>query len=822
METLLQDLKYAVRMFLKNPGFAAVAVLTLALGIGASCAVFSVVNGVLLKPLPYREAHRIVMLWRRAPIASNFGIEAFPWGKLDFRFLLEHAQKSFQDLAAFKGDTFNLTGAGEPVRLDGIRAYAGFFPALGVSPVLGRAFTPEEDRPGQEREVILSHRLWQERFGGDRAILGRAIELNGEAYTVIGVMPAGFAFPRAEEMPAFMDLPREAQLWVPLDLPDEPRGPSDLAVMARLRPGVTPSQAQAELDAFARWEEEQFPQGKGWFDSSIKPLALQVAGDTRRPLLLLLGAVGVVLLISCANVANLLLARSFARGREFALRSALGARQWRLARQLLTESILLSLLGGSAGLLLGEAAVRVVKTFGPLGIPRLDEVALDLRVFGFTLAIALVTGVLFGLAPALSATRRNLSGAIQETGQRSGGSLAASRLRHSLLVSEVALALVLVIASGLLVRTLFNMLRTNAGFDSTRVLTFQLSLPGATYTDTERMAQLYTRVLQNLQNLPGVQAAGLVSEVPMGGEPDSTVIRIPGHVETNENERPYANYLFASPGYFSAVGTPLLRGRDFRPSDTLDAEHVVIINAAMARKYWPNEDPTGKQVGVKAARWPVRTIIGVIADVKHLSLREEPAPEMYVPYTQNEIHIWPSMQTMQVALRAQGDPLALAGSARAAVRAIDPSLPLARVASLESLVEESTARTRFATLLVAGFGVLALILATVGIYGVISYGVAQRTHEIGIRMALGAQPRSVFAMVMGQGARLAGVGIVLGFLAAAAVTRLMATLLFGVQPTDPVTFAAVAVLLLVVTLLACYVPARRATRVDPIIALRYD
>jgi predicted permease len=822
LDTLLADARFALRMLRKNPGFTAVAVLTLALGIGATTAVFSVVNAILLKPLPYPNSDKIVMLWWKAPISSaQFDADRFPWGKRDFLHVSQ-SSKAFQSLGAFKSDFFNFAGSGEPVRLDGLRASAGFFAALGVVPALGRTFTPEEDQPGREFEVILSAQLWRDRFGADPGILGRAITLNSASYTVVGVMPRGFSFPHAEEMPAVLSFPPRIQLWVPLDIPAAPRGPQDLAVIGRLNPGVARAQATAELRLYGDRMEKDFPGTGAWYNPNLVPLAQQVVGDTRRPLLLILAAVGVVLLIASSNVVSLLLTRSLGRKREFTLRSALGAGRRRLIRQLLTESLLLAVIGGVAGILLAEAELYSVRIFGPSNIPRLHDVALDPRVFIFAIAITLAAGILSGLAPALASSRQNLVESLKESGQRSGSGAAHSKLRNALLVSEVALALVLEISAMLLVRTFHRMLEADAGFNPTRVLTFQLSLPNAKYKETDRMAELYQKALRALQSLPGVQAAGLVSEVPMGGSTDSTVIRVPDHPHANDKDHPYANYSFASPGYFSAIGTPLLRGRDFGDTDTTGSMLVTIINSAMAQKYWPGQDPIGRQVGVEDTRWATRTVIGIVADMKHNSLRDEPVPEMYVPYTQNEIKIWPSMQTMQVALRTKADPAALTASVREALRSVDADLPVANVATLAALIDDSMAQPRFSLFLMGSFGGLALALAMIGMYGVISYSVQQRTQEIGIRMALGASRGALLRMVLGLGAQLAAVGIAIGLLVSRMVTRTMESFLYQVRPTDPLTFATVSIALMCVALAACYIPARRAMRVDPMTALRYE
>jgi putative ABC transport system permease protein len=819
LETLSQDVRFGLRMLRKSPGFTAVAVLTLALGIGATTAVFSLVSAILLKPLPFPNPDQIVLPELVSPPGVNLGSDYFPWSQTQFRFLAQDSHP-FQAVAAFQNDSFNLTGTDVPSFLDGFRVSAEFFPALGISPALGRGFTAEEDRPGHEYEVVLSDRMWREYFGANRAILGKAVRLNGYAYTVVGVMPAGFVFPRAEELPSSFNFPREAQLWVPLAIPEAPKnGPSELAVIARVKPGLTIQQAQAGMDLVTKHAEAKDPQWKGWFNSRVVPLTRQVVGDTERPLQLILAAVGIVLLIACSNIANLLLTRSFGRRREFTLRTALGAGRARLIRQLLTESLLIAVSAGAISILLANAGIYFVKTFGPADLPRLREVTLDLPVFAFALCVSLATGILFGLAPAIGATRENLADSLKEGSQRSGLSPTSPRLRNALLVSQVALALVLVISAGLLTRTFFHLLGANGGFNPDRVLTFQLPLPALKYVDQDHIVVFYQNALGRLRSVPGVQSAGIGETVPMGGEGESTVIRMPDHPAATQKELPFANYTIISPGYLSAVGTPVLRGRDFVEADTADSMPVALVNVAMEKKYWPGQSALGKQVGPGSARFPLLTIVGVVPDVKHISFREETAPEMYVVYTQRQ---WPSMLNLRVALRTKADPASMTASVREAIHSIDPDLPLAKVATLTTLVDDSLSQPRFAMLLLASFGVLALLLASTGMYGVISYSVAQRTQEIGIRMALGAERRNVFGMVLSQGARLAGLGIALGLVAALGVTRLMASFLYGVQPADPLTFAIVSLLLVGTALLACYLPARGATRVDPLVALRHE
>jgi predicted permease len=824
-DTLWREVRESARALRRQPGFALIATCTLALGIGASAAVFSVVHGILLKPLDdlYPDASRIAMLWRTWPISSDVAGDELPWELLSLDALTTSA-RSFEAIGAFKAAMVNLTGVGDPERLDGTLVSRGFFPALGVRPRLGRVFTAEEDSPGGPRVAVVSDAFYRERLGSDPAAVGREIALDGEKYTVVGVMPPGFDFPRGEEMPNALAFPRRPRVWLPLALPPPARGPSELAVVARLRPEASLANAQAELDLLEKRLDREIPEGKGWWGSRVKPLPLQAAGDTRRPLWLMFGAVCAVLLIASANVASLVLTRSLARAHDLNLRRALGASRGRLALRSLVDSSLLAGVGGLLGLAIARGCLRLLAAYGPANVPRLRDVSLDGSVLLFALGVTTVAAVLVGLIPAVAAAGGRLFEALKSGGRRGAGhGRGAQRLQDAILIGEIALALVLVIATGLLARTLVQMLRSERGFDAQNVLTFQLTLPASRYPDPDTMAIAYDRALGAIRALPGVRSAGLVSAVPMGGAPDSTAIRIPGRpVGSDPQEQPFANYSFASPAYFAAIGARLRVGREFLDTDGPTSAPVAIINEAMAAKYFPGVDPLGRQVGVLTRKWPVRTIVGVVEDVKHYSLKEVPAPEMYVPYAQNEIKTWPSMRTLQAAVRADVSSEALLDGVRRALKSVDADLPVARASTLMRLVDDATAPARFSVLLLAAFGGLAFVLATVGMYGVVSYSVVQRSREIGVRMALGARRGQVFAMVVGQGSRLAAAGIVLGVLAALATTRLLGGLLYGVAPTDPLTFAAVAALLMAVAILACVIPARRATRVDPLIALRGD
>jgi len=821
LEQCMLDARYAVRVLRKNPGFTVVAALTLALGIGASTAAFSLVDAVLLRPLPYANGARVMMVWGEAPPGSFYSNFDMPFSAPQFQ-MIARTETVFSNFGVFRKKTFNLTGAAEPELREGVEVSGGFFATLGGSPQLGRSITAEDDQRGHERVAVLSDWLWRTRYHGDRGIVGRSVDVNGYPYTVIGVMPTSFVFPDAAGMPPGMDVPRRTAMWVPMALPPGALGSNDMGLIAELKPGVSTAQLNDDLVRFQQRWVERYPQAKGYWMRPV-PLTAQAVTETRRPLLLWMGAVLVVLLIACSNVAGLTLNRSVGRRREFTLRGALGARRGRLVGQMVIENLLLAMVGGGPGLLVASASVWAVRHFGPATLPHLQEARVNLIVAGFALAVTLATGLLFGLAPALGATRTNLVEALKDGGQRNVGSATAPRIRNGLLVLQVALALVLVVAAGLLLRTFYSMLRAKAGFDATRVVTFELPLPAsAQYADTGRMAQVYGEVLERVQAIPGVQAAGFASVVPMGGETDSTIIRIPGRPPILQSEAPGANYQFVSPGFFRAMGTPLEEGRDIAASDILTSQRVTVINRTMADEYWPGQDAVGKQVGVGMVRIPLRMIIGVVADTKQASLREPPSPEMYVPYTQNEIKTWPSMQTMQYALRLRGDAGGIAAQVRKAVDGVDPDLPVAQFAELRTMVDASMTADRFALLLLSGFGLLALILASVGMYGVISYTVLQRTAEIAVRMALGAGRGQILAMVLRQGGALALAGIGIGLAAAWMTTRLMAGFLYGVRAADPATFGAVALLLMGVALAACWVPARRAMRVDPMAALRCE
>ena len=817
---LAQDLRFGVRVLRKSPAFTATAIALLALGIGATTAVFSLVDAVLLKPLPFPQPQQIVMPWDRPPAGVDIGgYSKFPWDPIRF-----HAMKrltgTYQYLGAFQSANFNLTGAGEPALLAGLRVTWGFFPALGATPELGRIFTKAEDQPGHEREAILSDALWRERFHADTGIVGRSIDLNGAPYTVIGVMPRGFDFPRANEMPPDFDFPREAQLWIPAALPAvTPRfTPSELAVVGRLRPGVSVAQAQAAMDLWTAQMDRAFPNGKGWFGSRVIPLEEQVVGDTRTPLLLMLAAVGAVLLIACLNVAGLQLTRAMARGREFSLRTALGAERRRIVSQLLVENLLISAAGAVGGLGLAYAGVWLVKQFGPTGIPRLSEAAPDLRVAGFLLLATLITTLAIGLAPALGASRVHLAEALKSGTQRTGTGPAHARLRDMLVVAQIGLALVLVVAAGLLVQTFYHLLNSDPGFRREHVLTFELSLPETRYQDRQHIAAFYQQVIPRLQALPGVVSAAAAEAVPMGGTPEATGIRIPGRPPVLPSQAPIVDYTVVSPGFFATVGTPLERGRDFTDSDTEANPAVTVINRAMASKLWPHQDAMGKQVVVPAQPRPM-TIVGIVDNLRHSSLSETPSPEMFVPYTQNE---WPPLSIMQVVMRTQGDPAALTGAARAAIHAIDPEVPLAKITTLEALTSAALSNETFSMVLLGFFAAFSLLLAAVGIYGVISYAVSQQIREIGIRMALGAPRGAIFSATLSRSVRLAGIGIGCGAVAAVCVGRVLSSYLFGVKADDPLTYIVVALVLALAAAAAGVLPARRAASVDPAQALRAE
>ncbi|MGH9441759.1 MAG: ADOP family duplicated permease [Thermoanaerobaculia bacterium] len=831
IESLLQDVGFAVRMLRKSPGFAAVAVLTLALGIGASTAVFSIVGADLLKPPPFPHVERVVFPWRHSASEKAVGDWAtevmphrapFPWGRRDFQFIA-HETRTFEALGAFQGGSFNLTGAGDVARLDGLRVSAGFFPSLGVIPALGRIFTEEEDHPGREAEVILSDQLWRERFGSDRRILGRRLQLNGILYTVIGVMPGGFMFPRANEMPSVVfTFPPRVQLWVPLALPRATADLNetwDLAVVGRLKPGVAVGRAQAEMNLLGRRLDGLFPNQKGWFAFRVTSLARQAGGENRRPLLLMLGAVGVVLLIACSNVASLLLSRFLGRKRELNLRAALGGRRSRIIRQLVTESVVLTGVGGLFGVLVAECIVSGARILGPSSIPGIGRATVDIRTFSVIVGTALLIGVLCGVIPALGGPKGNLLDSPGSGRRRAGSSLGVQRIRNILCVSQVALAVVLVVSAGILTRTLSHLLAVDTGIRSTSAVTFELSLPSARYFDQAHVAAFYQRALQRLRALPGVQSAGLAESVPLSGTTDTAVIRIPDQRLPKGVSDHIVYSTTVSPGYFASVGTPIVNGRDFLESDGDDSTPLAVISSALAARLWPDQNPIGRRLTLANLTFPPVKVVGVSADVRRMSLRDPPATEMYVPYMQK---MWPSQLSMDVVLRTAGNPSLIAADAHAAIRSIDPDVPVSNIRPLADIVATSIAGARFSTELIEGFGALAFVLAAIGMYGLVSYGVAERTREIAIRIALGARQGNVFGLVVRQSARVAFGGILIGVAVAIAVTRLVKGFVYGVPPADPVTFAGALLLFLGVALLACYIPARRALRTDPFAALRYE
>lgn len=814
MDTLLQDLRYGYRMLLKNPGSTAVAVVALALGIGANSAIFSVVNGVLLRPLRYKDPERLVILWKTNP---GKGIPQFLVAPHDFKDWVEQ-NRVFDSIAALRPRPGVLTGGETPERVETAWVSPSLFPLLGARASLGRTFLPEEEQPGHNRVMVLSYGLWQRRFGGDPKILGKALTMDGGSYAVVGVMDREFHLP---------DTP--AELWAPYALDAKELGQGrayTLKVIGHLKAGVTLEQAGDDMRAIARRQEEQYPDFNAGWSVKLVPLQEQLVGDIRPTLLVLLGAVVFVLLIACANVANLLLARAGTREREIAIRTALGAGPLRVIRQLLTESVLLGVAGGAVGLLLAYWGVSALVALAPANIPRLQEITMDGRVLAFTALISVVTGIIFGLAPALSAARTDLNTTLKTAG-RSGMASAQRRLARSLLVvGEVASSLVLVIGAGLLIRSFLRLQQVNPGFRPDHVLTMQLTLPAARYSGL-RVALFYKQLLERVRALPGVQVASVARNVPLSGS-DPSLNFVKEHAPAvSSAEQPRARYRAASEDYFAAMGIPLIQGRYFERSDAERAPSVAIINETMARRFWPGPEgapgPIGKRLKAGFDESPWSTIVGVVGDVRHAGLDAEAAAEMYYPYLQVPEALMNFVEgAMTLVVRTAGDPSAMVGAVRNEVRQLDADLPVFNVKTMQEMVRGTVAQPRFRTLLLGIFASVALVLAAVGLYGVMAYSVTQRTNELGIRMALGAQKSDVLKLVVRQGVRLAVAGVALGVVVAFGLMRVISNLLYGVNAADPLTFLATSLLLIVVALVASYIPARRATQIDPLIALRYE
>ncbi|HXY30259.1 MAG TPA: ABC transporter permease [Gemmatimonadaceae bacterium] len=801
---MLSDLRYSARTLLKSPAFTAIAVLTLALGIGANSAIFSVVNAVVLRALPFKDPDKLVFVYE---VLHGERQSVSPPNFRDVR----SASHAFTDMSAVVGATYNLTGRGQPERLSAVGVSAGFFSLLGVGAELGRTFTPDEDSVGAARVVVLSHGLWQRRFDGDRRVIGQVIVLDGQPHTVIGIAPAGFTYPR------------KAELWTPLvltpgDLADGERGAQYLRVIGRLRPGVLLADANRDLGVIGARFASAYP--KFMTDGTFGAAGMQdrIVGEVRPKLLVLLGAVGFVLLIACANVANLMLVRSAGREHEVAIRTALGASRRRLVRQLLTESVMLSLAGGILGVLVAQWGMDLLTSFGPRDIPRLDEVRLDGVVLLVTTLTAVVTGLLFGLAPAIGTSRPDLVRRLREGGRGLRSGPGSGRLRSGLVVAETALALVLLAGAGLLIHSFYNLERVDPGFRTDHVLMFSVSLPDANYPNDTVQREAITALRERVRALPGVTSASIAFGPPLSGIRFGISYDVVGRPPTPPGQDVSAQIRPVTPEYFATMGVPLMSGRGFTDQDR-GSPQVVIVNREFVRRTFPHENPLGQHITLGWTQAGVRQggeIVGVVGDVKQFALDQDAEPDVFLPLAQCPV------QQLSVVLRTRGDPLTLVGPARAAVHAVDPDLPIFSVASLEQMVDESVAQPRFYMMLLAAFAVLAVLLAAIGLYGVIAYGVAQRQHEIGVRMALGARPGDVLGLVVRQGMSMTGVGVLIGVALSLAMSRVMASLLFGVSSRDTITFALVLPLLGAVAFLACWLPARRAARVDPAVALRAE
>lgn len=809
MNSILRDIRFGARNLLKRPGSTLVALITLALGIGVNTAIFSAVDSILLRPLPFKDPERIVSIWEQGLGQGINQNEVAPANFFDLR----NQTNRFEGIGAHGPQDINLTGDGEPERLTGELVTANVLSLLGVEPALGRTFLANEDQPGQHRVVVLSDALWQRRFNSDPSIVNRNIILNGESFTVVGVMPRGFFYPL-----------RETELWIPWAMePEQASGRGDhyLRLVARLKTGATLQQANAEVASIAQRLAAEYPKTNEGLNFIVNSLHKDYVGELRSPILIMFAAVGLVLLIACANVANLLLAQATTRRREIAIRIALGARRWTIVRQLLIESLLIATAGGVLAVLGALWGVQALAQMVPDSLSKLQNVGVDARVLLFTFGVSVLTALVFGGVPALLAARAKPGETLSDVARDTAGGTAGRHVRRMLVVSEVALAVVLLVGAGLLIRTFQLLRQVNTGFSTDNVLTMKMVLPMPKYAKPEVRRAFYDEVLRKVNEVPGMESAGMITFLPLSFNGMNFSFSVEGQTQPSDMKLPFALYRVVSPDYFRTMGITLQRGRFFDTHDSADSQPVIVISRQLAEQYWPGQDPTGKRmkVGPVDSPNPWLTVVGVVSDVRQAGLYGDPRMDMYAPYAQDRRAF---IAPRDLVLRTKGETASVAAAVRQAVWSVDKDQPVTNVRTMDQVFAAAISQERFQALLLGLFAALALILACVGLYGVISYAVAQRTHEIGVRMALGAQPGDVLKLVLRQGMGLTIAGLVVGIAIGAVATRVLSDMLFGVTPRDPLTFIGVPALLLLVAFLACYIPARRATRIDPLVALRYE
>lgn len=825
LENIIQDAQFGVRMLLKHPGFTIVVAITLALGIGANTAIFSVVNAVLLKPLPYRDPDRVVLLWANNS-TLNLGTQELPAEALDLPEWRAQAS-SIGEIAAFRSWQADLSGGGEPERLAGVQVTANLFTLLGINPMLGRTFTTDEEQPGDDKVAVISHALWTRRFGGDTNLLGQLVTINGDRRTLVGIMPPGFSFPRGAELPSLYALLPRTEVWLPLAEGsdfwhhDENHVKRGLIALARLKSSVSLDQAQREMSAIALRQARDHPTSHAGWTIALRPLPLQVAGGTRSVLLVLLGVVALVLLLACANVASLLLCRCTARRRELAVRAALGAKRGRVIRQLLTESLLLSVLGGGLGVLLATCGIQVLLRLGPPNIPRLNEITFDGHVLAFTVLVAIMASVVFGLVPAWTGSEPHLAEALKAD-NRSGTRADRSRAQGLLVISEVALAVILLTGAGLMLKSFLRLRAVEPGFDPHHLVAFDIHLTTHRYENAARARQFFREAREGLTTLPGVQGVAAVAYLPLGASAQITGLIVEGRPLPTPSQRTPTQIQILTPGYFGAMGIRLERGRDFTERDTAAAPLVCIINETIARSIFPGVDSLGKRIRLgdgtpDEANNPFLTIVGIARDVRGIALEVPPKPEVYLPLDLEQ------RTAMTFILRSRADTAsALEGVVRAQMRSLDPTLPVANYRTMEALVSNAVARPRFSALLFGLFAATALLLTVVGVYGVVAFAANQRTREIGLRIALGASVASILGLIIRQGMLPVVAGLAVGVAGALGLTRFLSNQLYEVKPIDPATFFLVCVVLLSMAFVACWLPARRATRITPMTALQCE